>query len=169
MLAPNPRLRSNRPTAIEHRSNMLNLACAGERYLVPDLSEVHSRQDETRTVDTVTRLGGTATHPVIWILGDDVAVNLKDWVRYDELRTRTSFFLIRRTNSDLKELEDDFEFVDEARLLVQKSSRIFISRTQMPVISSTKVRSESLNSNLVGQWLHPDVEDYIIKLSLYKS
>ena len=166
MLAARPRLRSAVQATNDQRWDMLNLACNEEELLIPDASELRI-SGVTRTIDTVTRLDGKPESPVVWILGDDAASQLPGWVRYGELREKTSFFLFRRTGTDLTKLQSDFEIVAEPLALAKKSGRLYVSDYQTLSISATEIREHCAEGSVPKVLLHRGVWDYIIQHNLY--
>ena len=168
MLAGNPRLRDESPESINHRWHMLQLACADEVNLIPDATELQDRC-ATRTVETIEKLGGDRDKPVIWILGDDAAVNMPRWVRYDTLRQRTSILILKRTNVCLAAVFDDFQIVDQASDLALQAGRVYISQKPVLDISATTIRNNISQKKSVNRWLHPDVLTYIIDKHLYRT
>lgn len=168
MLAGNPRLRDESPESNKHRWHMLQLACADEVNLIPDATELQDRC-ATRTVETIEKLGGDRDKPVIWVLGDDAAVNMPRWVRYDTLRQRASILILKRTNVCLAAVFDDFQMVDQASDLALEAGRVYISQKPVLDISATTIRNNISQKKSVNRWLHPDVLTYIIDKHLYRT
>lgn len=168
MLAGNPRLRDEFPEAIQHRWQMLQLACAAEVNLIADATEMHD-MGSTRTIETVEKLGGRPDKPVIWALGDDAAASLPRWVRYDALRLKASFFVLKRTNVCLAPVCDDFQMVDHASDLAAEAGRVYISQSPVLDISATTIRNKISQNKPVNRWLHPEVLAYIIDKQLYRA
>lgn len=168
MLAGNPRLRDDSPESIQHRWNMLQLACAEEVNLVPDDTEIHDARP-TRTIETIEELGGGRENPVIWALGDDAAASLPRWVRYDALRSKASILILKRTNVCLASVYEDFTKVDQPIDLALEAGRIYVSKNPALDISATTIRNDISEQKSVKRWLHPDVLAYIIDTHLYQT
>lgn len=168
VLAGQPRLRTNIPKDLSHRWQMLQLACATEPRLIPDATEMRS-DGETRTIDTLEKLGGTSTNPVILVLGDDTAVNLNQWARFDELSSKASLFVLKRLGLTLRSLANQFELSSEPQELAISSGRMYITKEAVSSISSTEIRAKLLQRDAVKSLLHTDVFDYIIDKDLYHT
>ena len=168
MLAGNPRLRKSSPESIEHRWRMLQIACADEAQLVPDNTEMHDRCS-TRTIETIEKLGGECTKPVIWVLGDDAAANMESWIRYETIRQKASVFIHKRTDVHLERLLSDFELVENPLKIASKAGQIYISRDPVLDISATTIRAKISQREPVDRWLHPGVLTYIIERHLYQA
>ncbi len=169
MLAGQPRLRPRPSASAADRWRMLELACAEESQLIPDNTEIKSL-GETRAIDTIEYLGGSPSQPVIWVLGDDAAASLTRWVRYDEIYTKASIFVLTRTDICLTPMLNGFAHVSHACELGKTAGRMYRSRDPMKDISATKIRAAIHNrDNEIRSWLHPDVFRYIIKENLYQS
>lgn len=168
MLAGNPRLRDDSPESIQHRWNMLQLACAKEMNLVPDDTEMHDT-GPTCTVETIEKLGGEREKPVIWALGDDAAASLPRWVRYETLRRKASVFILKRTSVCLARVYEDFSMVNRPIDLALEAGRIYVSQKSVSDISATTIRHKISQRKSVTRWLHPDVLAYIIDTHLYQT
>ena len=168
MLAGNPRLRKAAPEEIEHRWQMLQIACADVEKLVPDDTEMHDTS-ATRTVETIEKLGGDRHRPVIWVLGDDAAVNIANWIRYETIRQKASLLILKRANVRLEKVSRDFELVDAPVELAFEAGRIYIYRDSVLDISATKIRNKISQNESVARWLHPGVLAYIIDTHLYQT
>ena len=166
MLAAQPRLRGDTAATIQQRWHMLQLACANESCLTPDDSELQM-SGETRTIDTVEHLGGTKSQPVIWILGDDAAAKLHHWVRYDDLREKTSMFVFNREGTDLTEVRNDFILVKDPLTLGNTAGQMHVSDHKVLDISASMIRQHFREERDVARWLHTDVLAYIIERNLY--
>lgn len=166
MLAPYARLRNPAQATKEQRWQMVVLACQNEDMLLPDSSELQAGET-TRTIDTVTQLGGSQNNPIIWILSDDAARRLPQWVGYEDLRQRTSFFMFDRIGADLTRLREDFEFVSQPRDLMRRAGCIYISNESTPAVSATEIRHQCARGIVPTQWLHEDVRRFIIRQNLY--
>ena len=168
MLAGNPRLRKSSPETIEHRWRMLQIACADEQRLVPDDTEMHDK-GATRTIETIEKLGGERTRPVIWVLGDDAAVNMASWIRYETIPRKASVFIQKRTNICLEQVLSDFELVDNPVELAKRAGRIYISSEPVLNISATIIRTKISQRKPVDRWVHSGVLTYIIERHLYQA
>lgn len=168
MLAGNPRLRDETPEAMQHRWEMLQLACASEVNLIPDATEMHDI-GPTSTIKTIEKLGGQHDKPVIWALGDDAAASLPQWVRYDTLRLKASVFILKRTNVCLAPVYDDFQVVDHATDLAFEAGRAYVAQIPVLDISATTIRNKISRQKSVNRWLHPEVHAYIIDKQLYRA
>ena len=168
MLAGNPRLRDGSPVSIEHRWRMLELGCAGEINLIPDATEMHD-ESATRTIETIEKLGGKSDRPVIWVLGDDAAVNMPRWTQYESLPLKSSFLILKRTNVCLTQVFRDFELVDRPTDLALEAGRIYVSLDRVLDISATMIRRGISQAKSVERWLHPEVLAYIIDMALYRT
>lgn len=168
MLAGNPRLRNVSPETIEHRWQMLHIACADEEELVPDATEIDDRC-VTRTIETIEKLGGERSKPVIWILGDDAAQKMASWVRYEKIPHKASLLVLKRTNVCLERVCSDFQLVDNPVDLAREAGRIYVLRDPVLDISATTIRNKISNQQSVARWLHPGVLAYIIDMHLYQT
>ena len=168
MLAGKPRLRTELPASTRHRWHMLELACREQSTLVPDDTELASMH-ETQTASTVESLGGAPDKPVIWVLGDDAAVGMQSWIRYQSLREMTSLYVLTRNNVRLDSIRKDFIEVFNPNELSNAGGRIYVCNEPVPDISATSIRNSLMRGESVERWLHPAVFAYIIEEHLYQA
>lgn len=149
------------------RWKMLQLACADEPKLQPDALEMQS-EGETRTILTVEQLGGSARTPVVLVLGDDTAKNLSEWTRYEELNSKSSLLILKRSGDTMNSIAKEFDLVADPRELALSSGRMYITNQCVLQVSSTAIRARLERRESAKSLLHPDVYNYIIDKDLYQ-
>lgn len=168
LLAKQARLRVGEPASVVDRWFMLEMACLDEPMLVPDATEI-MLSGEVGTIDTVEKLGGTPDWPVIWILGDDAAMNLPRWIRYDKLKTIMSILVVSRTGGSITQLEGDFEQIANPLGLAASAGRMFVYERPVIDISASAIRCSLNRGESLKKSLHSRVLAYIIDRQLYQN
>ncbi|MDP6375220.1 MAG: nicotinate-nucleotide adenylyltransferase [Pseudomonadales bacterium] len=170
LLAARPGHRSQPAVSIEHRWQMLRIACEDDPVLVPDDFEVHGVRP-SYTVETLERL--RHDHPgeaFFWIMGGDAFADLGSWHRCDEVLDFCHLVLLqrpgRRSSSDeaLRAL-----LAERATGEVPDSpaGRILTIDASMPDISATAVRRKLAHGDEVAHLLPAGVLTYIRQHGLY--
>ena len=95
-------------TSYEDRFNMTNLLTENQSYFeVSDIETINEKQ--TYTVDTLKNLS-IPKNELFFILGADVAIEVRTWSRYEELDSLTNFLIAPRDYIQDELLEKKFPF-----------------------------------------------------------
>ena len=140
-------------TSFVDRYNMTNLLIDG--YSDLEVSGIErDNKKETFTVDTLSKLG-IPKDELFFILGSDVALNIKTWKNYKKLKDLTNFLIAPRNNLEelslIQEFPFDFQLIDGEEL----------------DISSTKIRDKYKNKESLNSSIPEKVLDYIEKNNIY--
>lgn len=169
VLAAQPRLKHEEPISSQHRWHMLQLACEDNPLLIPDDVEVR-RGGTTRTIDTVILMNGTYDSPVVWLIGDEAAERLPQWIEYERLRRCASFIVLVREGHRLEEKEISLIQTENPMHLFNRAGYFSLLDLETPSVSSSAIRECFKGGQEPHpEWLHPHVSDYIIKNRLYSS
>lgn len=140
-------------TSFLDRYNMTNLLIDGYRDLEVSNIEQDNKQP-TFTVDTLTKLT-ISKEELFFILGSDVAVNIKTWKNYKKLKYLTNFLIAPRNNLEEQSLNQqfpfDFQLIDGEEL----------------EMSSTKIRDKYKNGESLNSSIPEKVLNYIEKNNIY--
>ena len=111
-------------------------------------------ENNTYTVDTLQKMS-IPKNELFFILGADVAVEIKTWNRYKELEQLTNFLIAPRDNPEemslIQQFPFDFQLIDGEEL----------------DISSTKIRDKYKNEESLSSSIPEKVLDYIEKNNIY--
>jgi len=134
-----------------HRYNMLKL--------VSDdiISDIENKNQEYKgTLYTLDLLSKDYSN-IHFVMGADNLIDIKSWIRYEELLSKYNFIIITRDDIDIK------AFIDN-NLSAYKSHFSFISLKYK--VSSTAIRN---NIEEHKNMLNPKVYEYIKKNHLYEE
>lgn len=172
VLAARPGHRGQPDSAVEHRWNMLQLACAEHEGLVADDSEVR-RSGASYTVATVESLRRQQpASAVCWILGQDAFATLPIWHRWQELLDFCNLIVIHRPG----DLRDE---PAQVRQLCAQHERVSLDRTRigqivrldlpMQEVSASEIRCRIAAGEPVEHLLAAPIYTYIKTHGLYTS
>jgi len=151
----NPLKESNLLQDENHREAMTRLAIAGEKGLLASTIEF-SMPRPSYTIETIRRI--KQLHPddeFILLIGSDNALIFNQWKDYQQLLTMVELFVYPRRGYST---EDALQLYPEMKSL----------NTPYFDISSTQLREWIRKGNDTGDWLHPDVLQYIRSNHLYR-
>ncbi len=172
VLAARPGHRGQPDSAIEHRWNMLQLACAEVEGLVADDSEVR-RSGASYTVATVESL--RQLHPastVCWILGQDAFATLPIWHRWQELLNFCNLIVIDRPGDRRDEPTQVRQLcAQHERDSLDPSRAGQIVRLDLPMqeVSASEIRRLIAAGEPVEHLLAAPIYTYITTHGLYTS
>lgn len=146
------------------RLNMCKLACRGkENFFVSDI-EI-KRQGKSYTYETLTQLKEIYPDDHLYtIMGADMFLTLDRWKNPKIIFEKSSIITIPRDEENKLELENFYNKV----LKAMGASSIILPNPVMSV-SSTFIRENLDNFNLISDMLDKGVYDYIIKNNLYRK
>lgn len=146
------------------RLNMCKLACRGkENFFVSDI-EI-KRQGKSYTYETLTQLKEIYPDDHLYtIMGADMFLTLNRWKNPEIIFEKSSIITIPRDEENKHELENFYNKV----LKVMGASSVILPNPVMSV-SSTFIRENLDNFNLISDMLDKGVYDYIIKNNLYRK
>ena len=99
------------------------------------------REGKSYTVDTVKLLKERYPHKdFAFAIGGDMFVSFKKWKKYEELIKMLSFFVFKRSATDMVEFGKVFEE------LTTEGMRIILKDDVIPAVSSTELRQEFENN-----------------------
>lgn len=146
------------------RLNMCKLACRGkENFFVSDI-EI-KRQGKSYTYETLTQLKEIYPDDHLYtIMGADMFLTLNRWKNPEIIFEKSSIITIPRDEENKLELENFYNKV----LKAMGASSVILPNPVMSV-SSTFIRENLDNFNLISDMLDKGVYDYIIKNNLYRK
>lgn len=146
------------------RLNMCKLACRGkENFFVSDI-EI-KRQGKSYTYETLTQLKEIYPDDHLYtIMGADMFLTLDRWKNPKIIFEKSSIITIPRDEENKLELENFYNKV----LKAMGASSVILPNPVMSV-SSTFIRENLDNFNLISDMLDKGVYDYIIKNNLYRK
>lgn len=146
------------------RLNMCKLACRGkENFFVSDI-EI-KRQGKSYTYETLTQLKEIYPDDHLYtIMGADMFLTLNRWKNPEIIFEKSSIITIPRDDENKLELENFYNKV----LKAMGASSVILPNPVMSV-SSTFIRENLDNFNLISNMLDKGVYDYIIKNNLYRK
>lgn len=155
---------SNNLASEDDRLNMCKLACRGkENFFVSDI-EI-KRQGKSYTYETLTQLKEIYPDDHLYtIMGADMFLTLNRWKNPEIIFEKSSIITIPRDEENKLELENFYNNV----LKAMGASSIILPNPVMSV-SSTFIRENLDNFNLISDMLDKGVYDYIIKNNLYRK
>lgn len=155
---------SNNLASENDRLNMCKLACRGkENFFVSDI-EI-KRQGKSYTYETLTQLKEIYPDDHLYtIMGADMFLTLNRWKNPEIIFEKSSIITIPRDEENKHELENFYNKV----LKAMGASSVILPNPVMSV-SSTFIRDNLDNFNLISDMLDKGVYDYIIKNNLYRK
>nr|WP_294368267.1 nicotinate-nucleotide adenylyltransferase [uncultured Ruminococcus sp.] len=155
---------SNNLASESDRLNMCKLACRGkENFFVSDI-EI-KRQGKSYTYETLTQLKEIYPDDHLYtIMGADMFLTLDRWKNPEIIFEKSSIITIPRDEENKHELENFYNKV----LKAMGASSVILPNPVMSV-SSTFIRENLDNFNLISDMLDKGVYDYIIKNNLYRK
>lgn len=155
---------SNNLASENDRFNMCKLACRGkENFFVSDI-EI-KRQGKSYTYETLTQLKEIYPDDHLYtIMGADMFLTLDRWKNPEIIFEKSSIITIPRDEENKHELENFYNKV----LKAMGASSVILPNPVMSV-SSTFIRENLDNFNLISDMLDKGVYDYIIKNNLYRK
>lgn len=155
---------SNNLASENDRLNMCKLACRGkENFSVSDI-EI-KRQGKSYTYETLTQLKEIYPDDHLYtIMGADMFLTLNRWKNPEIIFEKSSIITIPRDEENKHELENFYNKV----LKAMGASSVILPNPVMSV-SSTFIRKNLDNFNLISDMLDKGVYDYIIKNNLYRK
>lgn len=155
---------SNNLASENDRLNMCKLACMGkENFFVSDI-EI-KRQGKSYTYETLTQLKEIYPDDHLYtIMGADMFLTLDRWKNPEIIFEKSSIITIPRDEENKHELENFYNKV----LKAMGASSVILPNPVMSV-SSTFIRENLDNFNLISDMLDKGVYDYIIKNNLYRK
>jgi nicotinate-nucleotide adenylyltransferase len=174
LLAARPGHRRKPFASVEHRWQMLQLACAADRRLVPDDREIrraHRQDRPSWTVDTLEELRSEEpTEPLVWVVGSDAYAGLLSWHRWRDVLALAHLVVLKRPGAALVLPEPLASFTAERRVEalppVLGGAIVFLD-LPMRQISSTEVRAAVAAGLPTGSLLPAAVSTYIATHGLY--
>jgi nicotinate-nucleotide adenylyltransferase len=126
-------------------------------------------------VQQLKQLSGGNTE-IFFLIGLDAFVELPTWKDYKRFSELCSFIVFGRPGYDAERLTRDLPealrpkpIVNETGMLARAGSgrEFYLLKDFMNPLSSTEIRSAVHGGRSIGQWVPPDVEEYILKTKLY--
>ena len=160
--------------AQQHRLAMLERALRHYPQLLVNDMEL-KREGVSYTIDTLIDLRrGNALQPFCFIMGMDAFESLPTWRRWQELTDYAHLILIDRRRRDDRRLDERLQAHYTARscsspaiLHAQSGGCIHKTILSIPDVSSSEIRALLSNDENTGEFLSPDVHNYIKENNLY--
>lgn len=169
-----PPLKNLTSASFEHRVAMVKLATSNIDNIIIDTRE-SLRPGKSYTLDTVKEL--KAENPdvkLIFVIGADAISSIERWYQCEKLSKYCHFLIVNRPNFDINEKQSPleelgFSQVENYQKLAHKPighySYINIDEKD---ISSTQIRQNLAQSDLIKHFIPNSVFDYIQKHAIYK-
>ncbi len=160
--------------AQQHRLAMLEHALGHYPQLLVNDMEL-KRGGVSYSIDTLIDLRrGNALQPFCFIMGMDAFESLPTWRRWQELTDYAHLILIDRRRRDDRRLDERLQAHYTARscsspviLHAQPCGCIHKTTLSIPDVSSSEIRALLSNDENAGEFLSPDVHNYIKENNLY--
>jgi len=143
-------------TDIKHRLEMLTLAISDNSYA--EISDVEICEQKTvYTIDTL-RILSEKYKDLYFIIGEDSLRDFPTWKNPEEILEKAKIVVACRK-----------DYSDNAVSGGYSENRILFCDSPEVAISSTQIRERVKEGKSIKNLVHPAVEEYIIKNSLYKE
>lgn len=149
--------------ANKHRHEMCMLACDGNHlYEVSDI-EI-KKEGKSYTVQTIFEISEKYKDSKLYmIMGSDSFLSVMKWYKFDEIIKIVTICTAARTERDLLQL------YETQKLLEARGSHTIICDIPMVPISSTTIRKNVSDGNMIKNMVSDKVADYIKENGLYKQ
>ncbi len=158
--------KEQKPIAADNdRIAMLKCAIAGKNLFQISLVELN-RAEPSYTIDTIRhfkqQFGGDCQ--LYWLIGVDMLKDLHRWHKINELLGECTVCLMYRGGYDKPDLGSLAEKLSNSDIEKLRQNLI---ETPLLTMSSTQIREKITNGQDAGEFLHPDVLDYIKSHRIY--
>lgn len=136
-------------TPYEHRFRMVELACAGDRRLMP--SRIEEGQARSYSIHTIERLKADGGE-LYFIIGSDAFSEIRTWFRAEDVIRAVQFIVVSRPGH---------------RYEVPPGARVHRLETVTMPVSSSEIRAELARGRRPAD-IAPEVADYILANGLYR-
>lgn len=178
VLAARPGHRQQPNTSIEHRWQMLQLACDNKRLVADDIEL--SRQGPSYTIDTLEQYRAANPDWVpCWILGWDAFITLPQWHRWREIVQLCNLVVVKRPASGQDHNSmDGLAPIEIQQLCHQHETKTLstttvgqILRLDIPMldVSATQIRTRIRDHEPCEDLLVEPVNAYIMEHGLYEA
>lgn len=168
VLSARPGHRGSPGSSVDHRWQMLRLACQAYPGLLPDDSEV-CREGKSYTYDTVRDFCAKGYTPC-WIVGQDSYATLSDWYRWREILQYCNLVVLERPGDERRVPEDVLALEEECAVTdfaPDQLGQIWHMSEPMLEVSATEVRSRVAAGEDASDLLEDAVWTYIRQHNLY--
>ena len=169
VLSANPPHKEAKSESAHHRWEMLELACEGYPFLVPDDSEI--RSGSSYTIDTLKSFGeARGVSNFFWILGQDSFVTLPEWRDWRQILHYCSLIVVDRSIDSRLVAKQKERLLKESRATKNARDNIGVVcmlDLEMPEISSSEIRKRLREGDSTEGLLDSKVADYISDHELY--
>lgn len=157
LVSPHNPLKHNTELIDEnHRAKMVQLALAGQTDCLVSTVEFDMPRP-SYTIDTIRKLQNDyPEHEFLLMIGSDNAQVFDKWKDYDEILKLISVLVYPRREFPVSEALKQFPLLKEMK-------------SPYYDISSTRLRQQLRDGADTGEWIHPDVLNYIRQNKLYLS
>lgn len=136
-------------TPFEHRFRMVELACRGDRRLVP--SRVEEGQAKSYSILTIERLKAEGGD-LYFIIGSDAFAEIRTWYRAEDVIRAVEFIVVSRPGH---------------RYEIPPGARVHRLETVAMLVSSSEIRAELARGRRPAE-VDAAVADYIVANGLYR-
>jgi nicotinate-nucleotide adenylyltransferase len=170
----------------EDRLKMVELVCTEYPLFYPEPREL-IRAKPTYSIDSLTEMRQAMPNtPLCFFIGTDSLQNLFTWRDWQTLFSLCHFVVCQRTGDSVKNLQQnsDDALKQQAlqlQILLNKrqtfspsalhnslAGKIYVADTQKLTVSSSGIRQQLSNNQLVAGFLPPKILDYIQQHKLYQ-
>lgn len=159
-----PHKSSNQLANEEHRIIMCNLAT--ERYEYFDVSDIEiKRKGKSYTFETLNSLKEIYPKDELYlIVGADMFLTLDKWKNPESIFENATIIAVPRNESDKQDLNDYYENV-----IKKLRAQAVILENPVMQVSSTYIRDNIDNYELIKSLIDSNVYEYIVKNNLYRK
>ena len=157
--------KSGSPTSGHHRLTMIEIAIEGMTGMAASDCELN-RPEPSYTLDTVRFFRDKFGDDVLlyWLIGADQVKDLHRWYRVHELMEICRISIMIRAGYPLPDFDGLKKVFSESQIQQLKSNFLMTPRIEL---SSTDIRRQLSEGNIVSGVLPPNVLSYIIAHRLY--
>lgn len=148
----------------EHRLNMCNIAIKNKDYF--DVSDIEiQRKGKSYTYQTITSLKEIYPNDELYlIMGADMFITLDKWMNPQIIFDNSSIIAVPRNSSDCSSLKEYYENV-----IKEMGAKVYILSDSVMYVSSTYIRDNIENYELISNLLDKNVYKYIVENNLYRK
>ena len=161
--------------SVEHRLNMLKIACESHPSLKVDERELRRRQTSyTYHSATEIRSENSATISIIWLIGSDSLQNLASWYQWQQIFNFINFAVLNRPgyigiNDFRVEEELQHRWIGAGDLRRHAHGKIAMLDTPHYDISSQNIRDKIVGGASIEDDVPVGIGRYIEKHGLYRN
>ena len=145
----------------KHRKAICKIAADSfSKTIVSDLEL--KREGKSYTVDTLVSLKSIYPNAKLHLtIGADMLFSFHTWKDYEKILNLASLICFNRGKQDIKDVNKAISFLEE------KGAKIYFCEKEITDISSTFIRENINNRDMLCKYISADILDYIDKNSVF--